>query len=169
MFSQSVEYALRAIVIIARHDGVCCTAKRISEIAEIPAPYLSKMMRRLVLAGLVSSKRGIHGGFMLSTSPTELTIWDVVDAVEPMKRIHECPLRIGRHAGVLCPLHRRLDDATAMVEKSLRMTTVEELLSQTKDVMPLCETEKLLQVSANKAATLSSQTESKPKKGKADD
>ena len=104
MISQTVEYALRAIVTIAQHDGEPCTAQKIAAITKVPAPYLSKMMQGLVRAKLVASKRGLHGGFVLMTSPSELTIWDVVDAVDPFQRIHECPLGIESHEGTLCPV-----------------------------------------------------------------
>ncbi len=151
MISQTVEYALRAVVTIAQHGGSPCTAQQISEISQVPAPYLSKMMQGLVRAELVASKRGLHGGFALTKSPAELTVWEVISAIEPIKRIRECPLGIGGHAGTLCPLHRRLDDAIAMVEKTFRETHVADLLSPSGGVMPLCEKEKLLQITVNNA------------------
>lgn len=61
MISQTVEYALRAIVTIAQHDGTPCTAQKISSITKVPAPYLSKLMQGLVRGNLVTSKRGLHG------------------------------------------------------------------------------------------------------------
>ncbi len=146
MISQTVEYALRAIVTIAQHQGTACTAQRISEITQVPAPYLSKLMQGLVRANLVTSKRGLHGGFVLTRDAAELTIWEVIDAVEPFKRIRECPLGIGSHEGTLCPLHRRLDNAMRMVEESFRETFVVELLSQTGSVTPLCEGQKVLAI-----------------------
>jgi DNA-binding IscR family transcriptional regulator len=75
----------------------------------------------------------------LAKSSQELTIWDVVDAVEPFQRIRACPLRIGAHSTGLCPLHRRLDDAMETVEKSFRETTVAELLNDPQGRSPLCE------------------------------
>ncbi|MCP4190035.1 MAG: Rrf2 family transcriptional regulator [Planctomycetaceae bacterium] len=144
MISQTVEYALRAIVTIAQHEGVPCTAQKISAITQVPAPYLSKMMQGLVRASLVTSKRGLHGGFVLMKEPTELTILEVVDAVEPFKRIRECPLNIDTHSGTLCPLHRRLDNAMEMVENSFRDTTVADLLAQPGSVTPLCEENKVM-------------------------
>ena len=87
MISQTVEYALRAIVTIAQHEGAPCTAQKISAITQVPAPYLSKLMQGLVRANLVTSKRGLHGGFLLTKEPSELSIWEVVDAVEPIRRI----------------------------------------------------------------------------------
>ena len=93
MISHTVEYALRAIVTIAQHDGVPCTAQTISSITQVPAPYLSKLMQGLVRADLVTSKRGLHGGFVLTKDPAELTIWEIVDAVEPIKRHSRVPAR----------------------------------------------------------------------------
>ena len=159
MISQTVEYALRAIVTIAQHNGAPCTAQKISAITKVPAPYLSKMMQGLVRANLVTSKRGLHGGFVLTKDPSELTIWAVVDAVEPLKRIRECPLGIGSHEGTLCPLHRRLDSAMALVEESFRDTTVADVLTQPGSVTPLCEETKLMAIEMNK-------TGKKPEKNK---
>ena len=150
MISQTVEYALRAIVTIAQHNGTPCTAQKISEITHVPAPYLSKMMQGLVRANLVTSKRGLHGGFVLLKDAADLTIWEVVDAVEPIKRIRQCPLGINSHEGTLCPLHRRLDNAMASVEDSFRETSVAELLAQPGSVSPLCEDKKLMEIDTGK-------------------
>ena len=157
MISQTVEYALRAIVTIAQHSGTPCTAEKIAKITQVPSAYLSKMMQSMVRAKLVKSKRGLHGGFVLTKDPAELTIWEVVDAVEPFKRILQCPLGIGSHEGTLCPLHRRLDDTMKAAENSFRETTVAELLSQPGSVTPLCEEKKhvisVSKVSGKKAKT----------------
>jgi Rrf2 family transcriptional regulator, nitric oxide-sensitive transcriptional repressor len=149
MISQTVEYALRAIVTIAQHDGQPCTAQQISKITQVPAPYLSKLMQGLVRAGLASSQRGLHGGFALAKGPGELTIWEVVDAVEPFQRIHECPLGIKSHGGTLCPLHRRLDRAMAMVEEQFRGTSIADILAEPGSVTPLCEERRVIQIKTN--------------------
>ena len=94
MISQTVEYALRAIVTIAQHEGQPCTAKKLAEITQVPLPYLSKLMQGLVRGGMVTSQRGLHGGFLLRRDPGNLTILDVVNVVEPIKRILHCPLNI---------------------------------------------------------------------------
>lgn len=139
MISQTLEYALRGIVAIAQQNGKPCTAKRISEMTEIPLPYLSKLMQGLVKASIVQSQRGLHGGFVLTRTPAELTIWDVVEVVDPIQRIERCPLKIRSHGTTLCPLHRRIDDALAATEKLFRETTVAELLSDQGGLTPLCE------------------------------
>lgn len=137
MISQTVEYALRAVVTIAQHDGTPCTSQKISTITQVPAPYLSKLMQWLVRGNIVISKRGLHGGFVLAKDAAELTIWDVVDAVEPFKRILECPL--GIHGDKLCSLHSRLDSAMAMVEQTLRESTIAEMLAEPGETTPLCK------------------------------
>lgn len=144
MISQTVEYALRAIVTIAQHEGQSCTAKKLAQITQVPLPYLSKLMQGLVRTGLVTSQRGLHGGFLLTSSPAELTIYDVLDAVEPFKRIRKCPLAIQSHGTTLCPLHRRLDNAMAATEKVFRETTVAEMLTEPGSVTPLCEEKKTI-------------------------
>lgn len=66
MISQTVEYALRAIVTIAQHEGKPCTAKKSAEITQVPLPYLSKLMQGLVRGKLVNSQLGLDGGFLLA-------------------------------------------------------------------------------------------------------
>ena len=146
MISQTVEYALRAIVTIAQADGAPCTSQVIATKTQVPAPYLSKLMQRLVRSNLVQSKRGLHGGFVLAKSPNELTVWDVVDAVDPIKRIRECPLDLKSHQGNLCPLHSKLDDALAMVEEAFRSTRVSEVLAEPGRSTPLCENNPVAQI-----------------------
>jgi len=133
MFSQTVEYALRAMMYLASLDGAPVTSERIASNTRVPPGYLSKVMRDLVLGNLVASFRGPRGGFVLALKPEAITILDVVRAVEPIRRIEKCPLGDPTHVN-LCPLHRRLDDALAGIEHTLRQTTLAEML--TDDVGP---------------------------------
>ncbi len=140
MISQTVEYALRAVVTLAQQNGRPFTARQISEVTKVPGPYLSKLMQGLVRAGLVRSQRGLHGGFVLTKTPDQLAIWDVVEAVEPLKRIRHCPLGLKSHGTNLCPLHRRMDNALESVELAFRQTRLADLLNDPNSVSPLCET-----------------------------
>jgi Rrf2 family protein len=139
MISQSVEYALRAIVTIAQNAGRVCTAKELAEFTRVPPSYLPKLLQALSRGGIVSGQRGPHGGFQLLQKPEDLTLWHVVNAIEPFQRIHECPLGMKSHSGQLCPLHSNLDHAMATVEELFRKMTVAEMLQQPGRVTPLCE------------------------------
>jgi Rrf2 family transcriptional regulator, nitric oxide-sensitive transcriptional repressor len=128
VISQTAEYALRAIVFMAETQGTAHTTEQIAAATKVPAGYLSKVLQGLSRAGLVVSRRGLGGGFALAKAPEEITILEVVEALDPLPRILSCPLKIKEHESNLCALHRRLDEATAQVEQTFRETTVAELL-----------------------------------------
>ena len=138
MFSQTVEYALRGVIFLATQDAPCSTDD-IARATQVPRAYLSKVLQRLREAGIVHSQRGAGGGVRLARPAAELTLFDVVDVVEPIQRIKTCPLGLRAHGVRLCPLHRRLDDAMAEMEKAFRDTTLAEILAEPTDSPPLCE------------------------------
>ena len=76
---------------------------------------------------------------MLTKEPSEITAWDVVQAVDPIGRIESCPLGIESHSGKLCPLHQRLDQLLASIEQALRETKLDELLGERTGNSPLCD------------------------------
>lgn len=140
MISQTAEYALRAIVYLAMNSGRAFTTQEISAATKVPTAYLSKVLQSLVRAKLVQSQRGIGGGFVLIPPPNQLTILQVLNAVDPIRRIETCPLGLEAHGTDLCALHRRLDDATAVVENAFRETTIGDLLAKPTRSIPLCDT-----------------------------
>src|SRR5438094_575832 len=116
MFSQTVEYALRAVVHLAFKAPEGQTTEQIAKATKVPQAYLSKVLQNLVQGGIVKSQRGIGGGMALIKAPGELTILEVVNAVDPIQRIRTCPLDLASHGIRLCPLHHRVDKAMALVE-----------------------------------------------------
>ena len=138
MFSQTVEYALRAVVHLASEAPAGRTTDQIAEATRVPRAYLSKVLQSLGRAGIVHSQRGLGGGMTLMKTSDELTILEVVNAVEPLQRIHTCPLGLDAHGVRLCPLHRRLDNALAMVEEAFGNSTLAEILAEPSRSKPLC-------------------------------
>ncbi len=140
MLSQTTEYALRAVVWLAQNQGSPQTAAQISEATKVPVSYLSKVLQSLRRASVVGAVRGLHGGFELAGAPETISILDIVNIVEPVPRIKQCPLGLQSHQGQLCPLHRKLDLAMEMVEHSFRSTCLADLLRPELGSRPLCET-----------------------------
>ena len=103
MFTQTVEYALRAIVHLAQQSPAASTTEDVADATHVPRAYLAKILSGLRRSGLVKSQRGLGGGISLSKPPEELTILDVVNAVEPIERIKICPLGLSEHGSNLCP------------------------------------------------------------------
>ncbi len=139
MFSQTVEYALRAAVFLASRYGEPATTEEVARRTLVPVAYLAKILQGLVRAGLVKSQRGVGGGVSLTKAPDDLTILEVVNAVEPIRRIKTCPLGLSTHGTRLCPLHRRVDNALAAVEEAFGGTTLAEVLAEPSASVPLCE------------------------------
>jgi Rrf2 family nitric oxide-sensitive transcriptional repressor len=140
MFSEAVEYALRAVVYLAQNAGQSCTTDEIVRATRPGSPtYMAKVLQRLVHAGLVRSQRGLGGGMSLAKKPEEMTILEVVNAVDPIRRIQQCPLGLAAHGVNLCPLHHRVDAALALVEDAFRKSTLAEVLAEPTRSIPLCD------------------------------
>jgi Rrf2 family nitric oxide-sensitive transcriptional repressor len=139
VFSTTLEYALRAVTWLAARPGEGMTASRIALATQVPEDYLSKVLQQLVRGDVLVSQRGRHGGFQLARPAAEISMLAVVNAVEPIPRIATCPLHLRMHGVQLCPLHRRLDNAYAMVEQAFSATTLAELVADNKKRESLCE------------------------------
>ncbi len=139
MFSQTAEYALRAVVSLAQKHPEALTTRQIADLTRVPAGYLSKVLQALGRADVLQSQRGLGGGWSLAIKPNKLTILRVINAVDPLQRIDTCPLGLKSHGTRLCPLHRKLDDALASIERAFGDTTIDELLREPTRSTPLCE------------------------------
>jgi Rrf2 family protein len=139
VLSQTVEYALRAVVQLAYIAPEAATTAELAAVTQVPPAYLAKVLQALVRAQVVNSQRGIGGGVTLARAAKELTILDIVNAVDPIRRIRTCPLELATHGTRLCPLHRRLDAALAQVENAFGGTTLAEVINRPGKIQPLCE------------------------------
>lgn len=139
MISQTAEYALRAIVYLSMNPGKAFTSQQISLNTKVPAPYLSKVLQSLVRGRLVQSQRGLGGGFVLAKTAEDISILEVLNAVDPIQRIRTCPLGLKAHGINLCALHKRLDDATAVIERTFADTTIADILARPTLSIPLVE------------------------------
>jgi Rrf2 family nitric oxide-sensitive transcriptional repressor len=142
MLSQTAEYALRAMLALATGKKDARTAQDLSRESHVPLDYLSKVLNSLGRAGLVTGQRGRGGGFESVRPAGELTVLEVVAAVDPLKRIRTCPLGLKAHGENLCPLHRKIDDAMQSVEEAFASTTIESLVGKSFQEPSLCNGEK---------------------------
>ena len=139
MISLTAEYALRIVVFLASLNDQPATTAQISATTRVPQGYLSKILRQLSKGNLVLSQRGLHGGSRLARPARRMTVWDVVDVVDPIQRIRTCPLGLASHSVSLCPLHHRLDTAIASVESAFRETTIADVVAEPSDSKPLVD------------------------------
>lgn len=135
MLSATAEYALRAVVCLARSGDTPLTARQVAEQAELPRDYAAKVLGDLAQAGIVRGRRGLGGGYTLAGDAGALTALEVVDAVDPIRRIETCPLGRPGHEQ-LCPLHRRIDRVAADARMAFARTRIVDLMDESGS--PLC-------------------------------
>lgn len=138
MLSKTAEYALRAVTSLAANGESALSADVLAEKTKVPRRYLTRVMQDLATAGLVRSRSGPGGGYVLAKSTGELTILDVVNSVSPLERIKSCPLGLDSHTS-LCPLHAELDRAYAATEAAFAAVTIKQLIESTSPIVPLCD------------------------------
>jgi Rrf2 family transcriptional regulator, cysteine metabolism repressor len=142
MFSTKAEYGVRVMVELARRAGD--DPIPLTEIAEhdgLPLAYLEHLVARLRKAGLVDSRRGSRGGYMLARSPAEITMAEVVEALEgsiaPIECISEASdgsIVCSRESGQpgarshVCPTKLLWTRVRASIVHTLRETTLADLL-----------------------------------------
>jgi len=139
MFSQTVEYALRAAVHLAMKSPEPQKTADIASATKVPMAYLSKVLQGLRAQNIVHLRRGIGGGVSLAHEPAELTILDIVNAIEPIERIKSCPLGLKSHGKRLCSLHAKLDESMRSTEQAFSTTTLADLLETNRPSKPLCD------------------------------
>lgn len=138
IFSDACEYGLRATIWLAQRPEQPHKVREIAAETRASPGYLVKVLQRLAKAGILSTQRGAQGGFTLKREPSDLTVLEVINAVDPIERIHTCPLELDDHGAGLCPLHRQLDDAIAQIENTFGSITVAALLSRHSSLQSHC-------------------------------
>lgn len=105
--TQTAEYALRTMAQLAiDDDGEPVRAKDLAQTTGIPPHYLSKLLRKLVVAGLLKSEKGHGGGFKLAKKPSAIRFLDVLRAVDAPSTTPHCAFGWPRCSNEKpCPLH----------------------------------------------------------------
>jgi Rrf2 family protein len=94
--SRQADYAIRAIIDLANMPpGQLVQTREIARRQEIPEKYLPTIVRTLARAGLLRTLRGSHGGISLARSPEEITLRQVVEAIDGPVLLNRCLIRPG--------------------------------------------------------------------------
>jgi len=141
MFSTKAEYGVRVMIELARRggegNGDPVPLAEIAEHDELPLAYLEHLVARLRRAGLVTSRRGAHGGYLLARPPQEITMAEVVEALEGSIAPIEC-ISEGADGRVVCSRESDPDHVCptkllwtrvrAQIVSTLTQTTLYELI-----------------------------------------
>jgi Rrf2 family protein len=128
MLSQTGIYAIKAMGYIAsEEDDKPLLSRTIAEKTQIPANFLSKILNRLVQAGLIRSIRGRNGGFVMAKPPSEINIREIVDLFMQLDNYKRCLIGLNNCDGS-CGLHHRWSNITEQFEMMLDETTIDKII-----------------------------------------
>lgn len=144
--SDGVEWAAHCCVVLAVvPPGHALPAARLAEYHGVPAAYLAKHLQSLARAGILETTKGPRGGYRLARSAAEITMLDVVEAVEGDEPAFRCteirrrgPTAVpAREYRAMCGIHAVMNRADDAWRRELRNTSIADLLRHvTRDASP---------------------------------
>lgn len=134
LYSKGCQYAIRALTLVAPSNGTKrFQAKTICEKAGIPEAYTRKVFQSLVSAGFLEAARGPGGGYQLKEDPHEITLLEIIKAVDGEAVFDGCIMGLpscGESSP--CPLHGVWSEAKHDLLAQLDETTLWELIAAQK-------------------------------------
>lgn len=104
--SQTTGYAIKALACLNKPKCRSRSTPQIAACAGVPQPYLAKVLRQLAARGLVTARRGLGGGVSLTRPPEQITLLQIVQAVEGPDWIGDCLLGLDECSDqTTCPTH----------------------------------------------------------------
>ncbi len=91
--SKLADYGTVVMVYLARRPGVLCNARDIALQTHLAVPTVSKLLKRLTSAGVLVSVRGVNGGYRLQRAATEITVAQIIYALDETRGLTECSAR----------------------------------------------------------------------------
>lgn len=133
--THQADYALRAILFLSHLEpGKRAATSHIAEVQEIPTSFLAKIISQLSIAGLINTSRGAHGGVRLARDPKDISLLDVVEAIDGSITLNECVQNPSTCSfGDSCPLHSVFCEAQAELVEKLRLATFDKMLEMEKN------------------------------------
>lgn len=131
--TRQADYAVRAILHLARQGDQRVPTNIIASEQHIPPSFLAKIVSQLSIAGLLHTSRGARGGVTLARDPGEITLLEVVEAIDGPIQLNEC---VGENGSCTfdesCPLHSVWQSAHEELVKRLKGTNFSDILHKEK-------------------------------------
>lgn len=132
IFSRSCQYALQAVIYMARvNNGRPVQLRKISDTLNIPHHFLGKILQILVRSHIVQSTKGLNGGFQLVMPASDIRLADIVRAVDGDSVMEDCILGFPEcKESAPCPLHEEWSESKDIIVKLFDETTVDRLTTK---------------------------------------
>jgi Rrf2 family protein len=129
MFSKACEYAIRAMLYIARSSkgGSRVGIRDISKAIDCPEPFMAKILQDLSRKGLVLSIKGPHGGFYMDNTHMRISLADIVTAIDGDQLFNGCGLGLKAcNEKKPCPIHYQFKAIRSNLKAMLESTALED-------------------------------------------
>ena len=129
MFSKACEYAIRAMLYIARSSkgGLRVGIRDISKAIDSPEPFMAKILQDLSRKGLVLSIKGPHGGFYMDNAHMRISLADIVTAIDGDQLFNGCGLGLKAcNEKKPCPIHYQFKAIRSNLKTMLESTALED-------------------------------------------
>ncbi len=133
MFSNSLKYAIKAVLYLAQHscEKQKISAKHISESILVPHAYLAKLLQELARHNIISSSKGPKGGFYLNQENRQQPLINLIRAIDGQQKLSTCVLSLKDcDEKRPCPLHNLVAPSKKNLMDSLEHKTLAEISSE---------------------------------------
>lgn len=126
--SKLTDYATVLMAALAELPDQLASASDLAERARLELPTVSKLLKLLAGAGLIESRRGVNGGYRLARAASEISVLDIVTAIEGPIGMTECSVHQGQcHHETRCRIQHNWRRISAAIGDALRGVTLDEL------------------------------------------
>jgi Rrf2 family protein len=135
VITRATEYAIRTIIYLAQQPKSEIVLKKdICRTQNVTPAFLTKILQPLIKAGIVSSQRGVGGGFLLARDPGEINLLDILQAEEGELKLNHCLVdETVCHRDKHCSAHEVWHEAQDEMVKVLQKYSVAELVLREKE------------------------------------
>jgi len=132
MFSKACEYGIRALTVIAtagkenRKIGI----KEVCKSAQTPESFTAKILQNLVKRRVLNSQKGPSGGFYISQNLEDITLYDIVEAIDGKSIFSQCGLGLSAcNAKKPCPMHYQFEVVRNELNAMCKNNTLQDLVA----------------------------------------
>ena len=129
--TRQADYAIRAVLHLARSGDQRIATNMIAEDQRIPPSFLAKIVSQLSIAGLLHTSRGARGGVTLAREPKDISLLEVIEAIDGPIQLNEC---VGENSTCSfdgeCPLRSVWCEAHEELVGRLKRTTFSNLMQK---------------------------------------
>lgn len=126
--TRQADYAVRAVLYLARNTDQRIATNMIAEEQRIPPSFLAKIVSQLSIAGLLQTSRGARGGVVLAREPKEISLLEVIEAIDGPIQLNEC---VGENSTCSfdgeCPLHPVWNEIHEQLVNRLKTTNFADM------------------------------------------